>query len=658
MLAASRLTFDSIPLLMAGAALASLVVIAFAFRRVSNRSWEFRLIALGLMVLAYAAAGPRWVRGDAGKVAVMVDHSESTRGATYRDDDVLRRRVVELVGKQPYTLIRLGEGADKTTLPPPPPDAAAVLLFSDGRFEPLLAAPPVHTVIDPALEQPVDAAVTALDRRGEQLVVTTSNTGAENVELSVDGTKTPVPQGTHTFTVPAGDAPTTTAQLLRADQWPENNALTIAHPPPALGERWWVGEGAPGSKWRSLSPADLPVDASAWLAPSVVVLNNVPASALSTAQGQRLQQYVRDLGGGLLILGGDQAFASGGYHGSSIGAISPLASTPPTPAAHWVFLLDASGSMAGATMGRTRLDAAVAATRGAIAQLPPNDVLSVGGFSDELRWWTRGKPVKEFALGDVPTARGPTNLDAALRSLVASLDRGMSSQIVLLTDGQVELSAIDPIAAALKDANAPLHVLAIGRGPGLPALRKLTETTGGTFAEEVDAAAWAAGLMKLLRQVSPRHWTTQPVDVRFVDLPAVSAAAWNRTWLRHGADELARTSGNDSVPMAARMNVGSGNVAAVAFRPPDPHVEALAARIQSPPRDPRLNVTWRTGRRLVVDLDAVDGAAPINGLSPTLVLTTPAGATETFPLPQTGPGRYVLDLPAPRPSVLATLRDP
>ena len=105
------------------------------------------------------------------------------------------------------------------------------------------------------------------------------------------------------------------------------------------------------------------------------------------------------------------------------------------------------------------------------------------------------------------------------------------------------------------------------------------------------------------------------------------------------------------------MNVGSGSVAAVAFRPPDAHVEALAAQVQSPPRDPRLNVTWRSGPRLIVELDAVDGAAPINGLSPALVLTSPAGATETYPLPQTGPGRYVLSVAAPRSSVLATLHE-
>jgi hypothetical protein len=145
--------------------------------------------------------------------------------------------------------------------------------------------------------------------------------------------------------------------------------------------------------------------------------------------------------------------------------------------------------------------------------------------------------------------------------------------------------------------------------------------------------------------------------VRFNDLPSLTTAAWNRTWLKQAAEQLAVTTGDGPAPMAAQARVGAGRVAAVAFRPPDGHVEALAQGVQSPPRDPRLTVTWRTGRRLVVELDAADATAPVNGLSPTLVLTTPAGSSETLAVPQTAPGRYVLSIPAPRSSGLATLRE-
>ena len=658
MLVQSRLTLDSVPLFMTAIALAAVWVIAMTWKRsVSVRSASFWFIAVGLLVIAYAAGGARWVGRDAGKVAVMVDVSASTRGATFHDEAVLRQRIEVLLAPGSYGLLRFGDGADRTTWTPPAPDASAVLLFSDGRFEPPATAPPVYAVIDPALEHRADAAVTSLERRGEQIVVNTFKGGEGPRELAVNGTTSVVQGGAGTVTLAATDV-ATVAELSIGDAWPENDMLTLLNPPPALSERWWVGGDSAPAGWRSLAPTDLPTEAAAWLAPSVVVLDNVSAEAISPAQVQRIEQYVRDLGGGLLILGGDDAFASGGYDGSPLGALSPLASTPPRPAAHWTFLIDASGSMAGEAPsgGGTRLNAAVAAARGAVAQLPPSDLLSIAGFSDELRWWSRGKPVKEFALAAIPPARGPTNLDAALRSLAPSLDASVSNHAVLLTDGQVELPAADATAASLKATRAQLHVFAIGTGPGLPLLRKLAEATGGTFTEQPDAQAWAGGMVKLLRQVSPKYWNTTPVQVRFANLPAATTSAWNRTWLKVGAEELARTTDEPSISMAARMNVGSGNVAAVAFRPADGHVEPLASLVQTPPRDPRLKVTWRTGRELVVDIDAATDAAPINGLSPTLVLSSPAGAGETLPVPQTGPGRYALTLPSPTLPKLATVR--
>src|SRR5688500_9518419 len=127
MCASSRLIFDSVPLATLGTALACLTVIALAWRRISNRSAAFRLLAIGLIVLGNAAGGPQWRSGRADGVAVMVDVSESTRGATYRDEAALRRRIAELHGQQPYTLLRFGDGAERTTWAPPPPDASAVL---------------------------------------------------------------------------------------------------------------------------------------------------------------------------------------------------------------------------------------------------------------------------------------------------------------------------------------------------------------------------------------------------------------------------------------------------------------------------------------------------------------------------------------------------
>ena len=51
----------------------------------------------------------------------------------------------------------------------------------------------------------------------------------------------------------------------------------------------------------------------------MIVLNNVAAASLGESAMDRLTQYVRDLGGSLLIVGGDQSFAAGGYLGHCAG---------------------------------------------------------------------------------------------------------------------------------------------------------------------------------------------------------------------------------------------------------------------------------------------------------------------------------------------------
>jgi hypothetical protein len=650
------ITFESPSLLLAGILLALGAAGVAMVRRATAPSLFAAFAGFGFVLIALAAGNPRGGEGRP-RVVVMVDESDSTRGADFRDEGKLRADVEGLIGDRPYSIVRFGRGANETRWTPPPPDTSAVLLFSDGRFAPPATSPPVYAVIDRMLDQPGDAAVTSLERRGGQFFVTATNSDGPR-ELSIDGAQTSLAPGTRTIALPASQ-PSTSARIAGDDRWPENDAMSLIEPPPTNSERWWVGKGAPGGVWRTFSAGDLPSEPAAWLAPSVIVFSNVDASALPQPQAARLEQYVRDLGGGLLILGGDHAFAAGGYAGSVLGALSPLASNPPTPAAHWVFLLDASGSMAGTfdgltageLNGRTRLAIAADAARAAVAQLPPNDALSVAGFADQLRWWSQGKAVKDGLPGDIPIPRGPTNLDASLRAVASSLDKSLVNHVVLLTDGQIDLPKLDELARALKSTNARIHVFAIGEGPGLPLLIQLAGSTGGSFADERDAGHWARGLVNLLRQVTPRRWMTTPIEVRFNDLALVTATEWNVTWLKTGAEEIGRSAADDAKPMAAQMNVGSGKVIAVAFGPPPMHVEALAALVQNPPRDPRIKVTWRTGRHLVVDMDT----GTINGLSPTLALTTVGGTTTSHAIPQTGPGRYMLSLTAPRESSYVTV---
>jgi len=221
----------------------------------------------------------------------------------------------------------------------------------------------------------------------------------------------------------------------------------------------------------------------------------------------------------------------------------------------------------------------------------------------------------------------------------------------------------------MRSKNLRLHVLAVGHGGAIDALRRISASTGGTFAEQLDAARWAESARQLVRPVLPDRWVTTPIDVHpraaaaDIAIPPTRAIGWNRTWAKPAADVLADADhGGETVPMAARQRVGAGQVIALSY-PADPAATAatVAAAVAVPPRDPRLRVSWDAGERLRVSVDARDGDAYLNDLALVLDVrplpSTPAdGAPAPHVVLQTAPGRYEVSLPAPRETSVATLR--
>jgi hypothetical protein len=412
----------------------------------------------------------------------MVDLSASTRGASFRDRATLERRVRQLLGDVPF---RVTYFAQQNTVAPPdgsplgdlpgdatrfaPPAAPAVLLFSDGRFELPPTAPPTFVVADANLDQPGDAAVTRLEQRGRELATTVHNGGDRARTLALGSSATrpaiPVEPGAVTITRPfeASAATAIGARLNPADRWPENDGLSLPLPVPPRSQRWLVmtSRPAPGAGWLTLSPDALPDDPAAYLAPAAIVLDNLAASDLSDAQHRLLEQYVRDLGGALVIAGGDRTFAPGFYAGTPLEALSPLASVPPVPAVHWVLLADASGSMSQAATaaargsGATRWQLAAAAVARLLPQLPPDDPVSAGSFAAELTWWSTGRTARETAGRPLPPAdivpNGPTNLAAALRRVAREVDGKLPTELLVVSDADVTIDQPDALARDLRD---------------------------------------------------------------------------------------------------------------------------------------------------------------------------------------------------------------
>jgi hypothetical protein len=692
-------SFDSPTTLWAALAIAAIGIAVALYRRPMLPLLSALLGAAGMLLLAIAAGGPSWRGSRGGEVVVMVDLSPSTRAAHYRDAAALRERVRQLIGDAPHRVVYFpagdrGTGARLPDVPVArtefiPRAAPAVLLFSDVRFELPAAAPPTHIVVDPELEDPPDAVVERMEAANGTFVVTARNTGLPRPIILT------VPPAVAEWTVPAGGAVITrpvppgatsvvTARLAPGDAWPENDVVSLALPPPAEAQRWWVGEAVAGGGWRSMRPQDMPADPAAYLAPAVIVMDNVAADELTEAQQRRLHEYVRDLGGGLVILGGDRAFAAGGYAGTSLDRLSPLASFPPDPAAHWVFLIDSSGSMNGATNGAaSRWRAAVDAVAKALAALPPGDLLSVGGFAGDIEWWCRAKPAGATPPDAFPPpgarAAGPTELRRALEAGLAAAGAasgatGGRTELVLLTDANAPLEAPTALLETMRRSNVRLHLLDIAEStaPGLPALRQVVEATGGSLLREAAPAAWARAVRRLTRAAAPDLLVTQPARLTFTGPlgdapPRTVAPPWNHVWLKPQASQAAEATANGARRTAAAVwRAGEGRVLAAAFRAGAADVAPFLRLVERPPRDPRLRVVWDAGARLRVSIDAVESGAsgdtgPLNGLDLALEVSQPGDARDgnrstMTPIPQIAPGRYELTVDAPLVPSFAAIR--
>jgi hypothetical protein len=647
---------------------AALATIAVAFiRRPAVPPLTFALCAIGLALLTFAAAGFTFRRAVSRPVAVMVDLSASTRGATYRDAAALNRRIHELLGNLPHEIRNFGEANDaRTTLPPI--DAPAAILFSDGRLANLPSSlPPVFAVIDPALESPADAAVTSLEPSADSVSVAIRNTSPTPRPLSLNGNLLQTSNGSFTFVTKINqNTPAISASFSPGDLWPENDAMRATPPPPPTARRIWVGERASLSAgWSNLKPAELSRQPAAFLGTSLVVLDNISAPALDAAQQAALANYVRDLGGGLVILGGDSSFAAGGYAGTTLDELSPLASTPPEPTVHWMLLADASGSMNQDAGGKTRWQFASSAIVHAIAQLPPEDLLSIGSFADDVRWWSSGRSVRDTGAMRLPPddvqPRGRTNLESALRDVAQGTGAKMPVHLLIATDAQTTIDDAAGLAALLKSRQMTLHVLLIGdenSATALPALRQVIATTGGSLRIEQLPQNWSAGLRELLHATQASHLRRETASVVFGDklasLGAMTTSVWNQTWPKSQTVPLAETAtpAGEKIVMAARWNLGEGTVASVAFPPPENVVDALAKAAERPPRDPRFSVTWQPGPMLRVAIDAVENGRFMNGQSLSLELT----GSKPIPLPQSGPGRYAIEIDAPQKPAIAKVR--
>src|SRR5690606_25899849 len=177
-----------------------------------------------------------------------------------------------------------------------------------------------------------------------------------------------------------------------------------------------------------------------------IIVANVPAPQLSEARMRALQTYVRDLGGGLVVTGGPDAFGPGGYFQTPLEETLPvqmrLLDQQRVPQLTLVYLLDRSGSMSAISpSGVPNVELAKEAIIRSIDFLQPTDRAGIVSFDTGGSWLAEVQPVlARFSLQNL-VARirpgGGTDIRAGMNAASAALvdDPSPRKHIILLTDG-------------------------------------------------------------------------------------------------------------------------------------------------------------------------------------------------------------------------------
>ena len=415
-----------------------------------------------------------------------------------------------------------------------------------------------------------------------------------------------------------------------------------------------------------------------------VVLDDVSAAKLGTAAMASLQVYVRDLGKGLVMLGGHDSYGAGGYLNSTLEEVLPVYMTvrdrQRSPDVALVAVIDKSGSMAdchcttdsrstgiGGSRGFQKVDIAKEAILRAADALSPTDQLGVVAFDEGAHWAVRTGPIDLVGLQNSLgfKADGQTNIYAGLKAAYDDLVRNPAKlrHIILITDGWSRSGAYDQLLADMKAAGITLSTIGTGGGSA-QILRTLAEQSGGRYYEADDATRIPDIFLKETIRTAGENIVEEPFQpvpsssseiLRGLDAGRLPTLLGYNATTAKGTATVALLTGRDD-PLLAQWQYGLGRAVAWTsdarqqWAAPWIGTQAfgtLTAQLVAwtlPPQDEQgIDVQFSPGRDgdLNVEVTSLDdNGTPRNFYRTVLRLVAPNLDPTQSVLTQIGPGRY------------------
>ncbi|MCC7358661.1 MAG: VWA domain-containing protein [Anaerolineales bacterium] len=473
-----------------------------------------------------------------------------------------------------------------------------------------------------------------------------------------------------------------------ADTFYQNNELAafsqIAGPPRVLlvknpAPRDGVNESqeltaalaAAGILVEVIDPPGLPSDLAHLAEYASVVLVDVPARDLAPRQQTALQTYVRNLGGGLVVVGGPSAYGVGGYFKT------PLEETLPVemqikdqlrrPRLTMVFIIDKSGSMSDTSGGVTKIELAKEAALRSLDLLMPTDKVGVIAFDDSAQWVVpvtslEDKDTIANGIGSI-RSDGGTDIFSGVQAAANVLpqDDATVKHVILLTDGGADPTGIaEMITAMHDDYGITLSTVGVG-SDAAPFLPELAEAGGGLYHFAADPASipsifteettLATRAYIIEEEFFPQQTNPSPMLAGIDAVPAllgyVGASA------RDAAQTILVSAQGD--PILAAWQYGLGRSVAWTSDATGrwaKHWVTWDAFVRFWAQVVRYTISTGAQSNVEVTVSAAEGQATVtvdaqsdngdylNGLTMQVNVVGPDGATQTITLEQIAPGRY------------------
>ena len=237
-------------------------------------------------------------------------------------------------------------------------------------------------------------------------------------------------------------------------------------------------------------PEEMPTELVELQRNDILVLSNVSADVLSPEQLQSIENYVRDLGHGLIVIGGEHAYGPGGYTDTALARVLPVEMTPrqQKDTVAVLFVLDTSGSMANYVGGKRRkIDLAIAGISAGIDNLEVDDVagaisFSAGKDAQVVSNLTSDRNMLLQAVGKLKPTGGTTLMKEAIEKAyeILKTNDAKRKHIILLSDGKSDDAESDLLTLATQTAEAHISITAIAIGDAnRELLTRLSEISGG-----------------------------------------------------------------------------------------------------------------------------------------------------------------------------------